>query len=70
MAAQVWGFIVELVYLVGLLMIRLAGRRLFPAYILDITNMIKFTQFGVTSTVQILVSPELRRKLKAFLLRN
>jgi hypothetical protein len=68
--AQISGFVVEMVYLFGLLVVRMVGRRFFSANILEINNTLKTTQFGVSSTVEVLMSPTLRQKLLALIKRN
>ena len=69
-SAQISGFIVEMVYLLGLLIVRIVGRRFFSSNILEMNNALKTTEFGVSSTVQILMSPDLRQKLFLLFKRN
>ena len=67
MYAQVSGFVLEILYLIFLLIIRITGRRysLFKAR--EYADFLYVTQFGLTSTIQILVSSDLRQKLFSFL---
>ena len=61
--AQISGFLVEMIYLVGLLVVKVVGRKFFFSNILELINTLKTTEFGVIATVQILMSPDLRQKL-------
>ena len=61
--AHVSGFIVETVYLSVLITLRLLGRKYFPLHSRDYADSVYLTQFGLTSTIQVLVSPDLRAKL-------
>ncbi len=59
--------IVRLVYLVVLLLVRVLGRKFFYANMLEVSNILKITQFWVLSIVQILASPDLRQKFLSYI---
>jgi len=61
--AHIAGFTVEVIYLIALFLLRIIGKKLSPKHSIDIVNLFRMTEFGVTSTVQILVSSDLRQKL-------
>ena len=63
--AQVAGFVVEVFYLLAVSFIRIVSQRYFSAHSRELVNSFRITQFGVTSTLQILVSGGLREKLFA-----
>ena len=65
LSAQISGFAVETVYLLILICLRLLGRKYFPKHSRDYADTFYLTQFGLTSTLQILVSPDLRDKFWA-----
>ena len=59
--------IVRLTYLVVILLVRILGRKFFYANMLEVSNILKITQFWVLSTVQILASPDLRQKFLSYI---
>jgi hypothetical protein len=61
--AQIYGFLAELIYLVGLFVIKILGQKLFFSNILELLNTLKTTEFEVISTIQIFMSPDLRKKV-------
>ena len=63
--AQIFGCALEILYQIVVLIIRFMGTKFFPNYSDLIRSYINFffiTQFATTSTLQILVSPDLRKK--------
>lgn len=68
--AHIAGFVVEVIYLVAVLCLRIVGKKFSPKHSIDVVNLFRMTEFGVTSTVQILVSSDLRQKLLSFLRVN
>ena len=68
--AQVSAFLVEVIYLAAQSLVKVIGRRFFPSNILELINALKATEYGVTSTVQILMTPDLRQKIFTFIKRN
>ena len=67
MYAQMSGFVLEILYLIFLLIIRITGRRYSLFNAREYADFLYVTQFGLTSTIQILVSSDLRQKLFSFL---
>ena len=63
MYAQVAGFLLEVGYLIFLLCMRIIGRRYTFFDARDYADLFYLTQFGLTSTIQIFVSSDLRLKL-------
>jgi hypothetical protein len=70
LTGQIYGFIVEVVYLVFVLIVRLIGVKFLNVNILDAANALKMTEFGVIATVQVFMSPELRQKFLSVFKRN
>ena len=63
MYAQVAGFVLEIMYLVCLLCMRIIGRKYSLFYARELADMFYGTQFGLNTTIQILVSSDMRQKL-------
>ena len=66
--AQVFGCITEIIYQLIIFVIRFTGSKFFPQYIESTRNYVNLffiSQFAITSTLQILVSPDLRKKFFA-----
>ena len=61
--AQFLGFIVEIIYNILHFLIKLLGQKLFLPDIVDYSNIFKMTEFGVVTTIDILATPEMRKKL-------
>ena len=61
--SHIGGFVVEVTYLAALSLVKLFGRKLLSKHTLDFLNILKITEFGAISTVQIFMSPDLRQKL-------
>ena len=69
MYAQVSGFILEILYLIFLFFVRMIGRNYSLMDAKEFAGALYVTQFGFTSTIQILVSSDLRLKLYYLLKR-
>ena len=66
--AQIFGCVTEIAYQLIIFIIRLLGSKLFPHNSDSVRNYIDIffiTQFPITSTLQILVTPNLRKKFLA-----
>jgi len=63
--AHLAGFAVEVAYLFAVMCLKIIGKKLFPKHSIDIVNIFRMTEYGATSTVQILVSSDLRQKFFA-----
>ena len=69
MYAQLSGFVLEIFYLVFLFFVRMIGRKYSLMDAKEYADALYVTQFGFTSTIQILVSSDLRLKLYYLLKR-
>ena len=67
MYAQVSGFALEIIYLIFLLIIRIIGKKYSLFNAREYTDLVYINQFGLTSTIQILVSSDLRQKFFSYL---
>ena len=66
--AQIFGSVLEIVYQLIILIVRLLGSKFFPQYSDSIRGYVDsffITQFPLTSLLQILVTPDLRRSFFA-----
>ena len=61
--AQIGGFVVEVIYLMALTLVKVLGRKLFSKHSVELLNYLRATEFGVTATVQVFMSPDLRQRL-------
>ena len=70
MAGQLYGFTVEVIYLIAVLVVRVLGRKIIFSNSIELINSLRTTEFGVISTLQVLSSKELRQKLIYFVKRH
>ena len=69
MNAQIFGCVTEIIFQLIIFVVRIMGGKFFPQYsdtIRSYFNLLFISQFALTSTLQILGSPELRKKFFAY----
>ena len=67
--AQLSGFVLEMLYLLLIFCLRVIGRKYALMHMKGYVDAFYMTQFGLTSTIQILLSADLRQRLKKLLMK-
>jgi len=66
---QVYSFGIQLVYILCSFFLRFVGRKFFGIDFFDLINFLRITEFGVLSSIQVISSHKMRKKLQKILSR-